>query len=100
MSGWKFMRRGAVMATLLALLSPAGTGAAELDPAAVVFKLPDQINWKESATAGNANAVLYGDPSKPGLYIVLVKWHAGHMSHPHFHNGDLGDLVGWHRDQI
>jgi hypothetical protein len=53
MSGWKFMRRGAVMATLLALLSPAGTGAAELDPVAVVFKLPDQINWKESATAGN-----------------------------------------------
>ena len=88
MSGWKFMRRGAVMATLLALLSPAGTGAAELDQAAVVFKLPDQINWKESATAGNADAVLYGDPSKPGLYIVLVKWHAGHMSHPHFHPND------------
>ena len=73
---------------MLALLSAAGTGAAELDPAAVVFKLPDQINWKENATAGNANAVLYGDPSKPGLYIVLVKWHAGHMSHPHFHPND------------
>ena len=52
------------------------------------FKLPDPINWKENATAGNANAVLYGDPSKPGLYIVLVKWHAGHMSHPHFHPND------------
>ena len=88
MNGWKVRRRGLATATMLALLSAAGTGAAELDPAAVVFKLPDQINWKENATAGNANAVLYGDPSKPGLYIVLVKWHAGHMSHPHFHPND------------
>lgn len=70
------------------LLSPAGTLAAELDPAAVVFELPDQITWKESATAGNANAVLYGDPSEPSPYIVSVKWHAGHMSHPHFHLND------------
>ena len=46
-------------------------------PRSSSLKLPDQINWKENATAGNANAVLYGDPSKPGLYIVLVKWHAG-----------------------
>jgi hypothetical protein len=47
--------------------------------------LPDQIKWNENAATGNANAVLYGDPVKPGLYIVLVRWHAGHMSHPHFH---------------
>jgi hypothetical protein len=86
--GGKFVRRGTVRATLLVLLSPAGTLAAELDPAAVVFELPDQINWKESATAGNANAVLYGDPSEPSPYIVSVKWHAGHMSHPHFHLND------------
>ena len=88
MNGSKVARRGLATATVLALLSPVGTGAAELDPAAAVFKLPDQINWKENATAGNANAVLYGDPSKPGLYIVLVKWHAGHVSHPHFHPND------------
>jgi hypothetical protein len=85
---WKVALRGLSAATLMALLSLAGTGAAELDPAAVVFKLPDQIKWNENATAGNANAVLYGDPSKPGLYIVLVKWHAGHMSHSHFHPND------------
>ena len=32
--------------------------------------------------------VLYGDPSKPGLYIVLTKWYPGHMSRPHFHPND------------
>jgi hypothetical protein len=57
-------------------------------PGGRCFKPPDQINWKENSIAGSANAVLYGDPSKPGLYIVLVKWHAGHMSHPHFHPND------------
>jgi len=88
MNGWKGWRRGMATAMVLTLFSTARAGAAELDPAAVVFKLPDQINWKENSTAGNANAVLYGDPSKPGLYLVLVRWHAGHMSHPHFHPND------------
>ena len=31
---------------------------------------------------------LAGDPSKPGLYIVMVKWLPGGMSHPHFHPND------------
>jgi hypothetical protein len=81
----------AVAAAALAcgLVCSRGTArAADLDPAAVVFKLPGQINWTENAAAGSANAVVYGDPAKPGLYIVLVKWHAGHMSHPHFHPND------------
>jgi len=25
---------------------------------------------------------------KPGLYIVLVKWHAHNFSHPHYHPND------------
>ena len=37
---------------------------------------------------GLKSAVLYGDPSQPGLYIMLVKWTPGHMSHPHFHPND------------
>jgi redox-sensitive bicupin YhaK (pirin superfamily) len=33
--------------------------------------------------------VLAGDPSKPGLYVVTVKWFAGnHFRHPHFHPHD------------
>ena len=34
---------------------------------------------------GAQSAVLLGDPSKPGLYIILVKWTPHHMSHPHWH---------------
>ena len=58
--------------------------AAEPDPKAVVYTLPDKIDWKKGA--GSDNATLQGDPSKPGLYIQLTKWHAGNMSRPHSHS--------------
>jgi len=56
--------------------------ASEPDPAVMSFKLPSQITWK-----GN-QAILYGDPTKPGLYIILAKWEPNKMSHPHFHQND------------
>jgi hypothetical protein len=49
--------------------------------------LPDKIPWTENP-GGAKQAVLVGDPSKPGLYIVLTKWTPHHMSHPHFHPND------------
>jgi hypothetical protein len=61
--------------------------AGDLNPAALAFKLPDQIKWVDNAN-GASNAVVYGDPAKPGLYIVLNKWHPHHMSRPHFHPND------------
>ena len=74
-------------AALFALAWTAGATAAELNPAAVTYTLPDKIQWKVNPN-GADNAVVLGDPAKPGLYIVLVRWHAGHMSHPHFHPND------------
>ena len=61
--------------------------AGDPNPAALAFKLPDKIQWKEGA-GGAASANLVGDPSKPGLYIYLNKWHPHHMSRPHFHPND------------
>ena len=72
-----------------AMLAPAALHAVELDPKAVVFQLPDQIKWSPVNAAGAQQAVLFGDPSKPGLYGVLNKWTAGnHFSKPHFHPND------------
>lgn len=84
------MNRSAYAAVLAACLAGAGSAAAvELDAKAVVYKLPDQIRWVENPNAGNAQAVLMGDPSKPGPYIVLTRWYAGnHFSRPHFHPND------------
>jgi quercetin dioxygenase-like cupin family protein len=61
--------------------------AGDLNPAAIAYKLPDQIKWTTSPSGAN-QAVVYGDPAKPGLYIVLVKWTPHHMSRPHFHPND------------
>jgi hypothetical protein len=65
------------------------THAAELNPAAVIYKLPDQIKWSEPDARGVQNAVVAGDPSKPGFYAVMTKWLKGnHFSRPHFHPND------------
>jgi hypothetical protein len=57
------------------------------DPAVLAYRLPDQIHWVTSPD-GALEAVLQGDPAQPGLYVILVKWPAGHMSRPHFHPND------------
>jgi hypothetical protein len=63
--------------------------AAELNPAAVVYKLPDQIPWSAPDARGVQSAVVVGDPTKPGFYVVFTKWLKGnHFSRPHFHPND------------
>ncbi|HXQ27163.1 MAG TPA: cupin domain-containing protein [Candidatus Acidoferrales bacterium] len=65
----------------------ASPAAPDLDAAAVVYQHPDQIKWTGNPNAAQT-AVLVGDPTKPGLYIELVKWMPHTMSHPHFHPND------------
>jgi hypothetical protein len=71
-------------ATAATLVSAKST---DLDPKALAYKLPEQIHWTDDPI-GAKMALLQGDPSKPGLYIVLVKWTPGHFSRPHFHPND------------
>ena len=59
----------------------------DLDPKVLAYKLPDQIPWKDDPL-GAKMAVMAGDPSKPGLYVVLMKWTPNHMSRPHWHPND------------
>lgn len=56
------------------------------DPKALKFTLPADIKWTGGATS--QQAVLVGDPSKEGLYVVLTKWVAHNNSRPHFHPND------------
>ena len=63
--------------------------AAELNPAAVIYKMPDQIPWGPVDARGAQSAVVVGDPNKPGFYMVYNKWTQGnHFSRPHFHPND------------
>jgi hypothetical protein len=68
-------------------LSVGSLSAADLDPKAISIKLPAEIKWVVNPS-GSESAVLVGDPSKPGLYVVLNKWKAHHNSKPHSHLND------------
>jgi hypothetical protein len=83
-------RRSLAIAAAAFFLACGSARCVELDPHAVTYKLPDQIPWKPlKGFAGAESAVLAGDPGKPGLYVVMLKWLAGnHFSHPHFHPHD------------
>jgi quercetin dioxygenase-like cupin family protein len=86
-----FSTRGAQLALALATLAVlGGTGSArgvgQLDPKAVTITLPNDIKWNKTATS--ESAVLYGDPSKPGYYVVLQKWLPHNNSRPHRHPND------------
>jgi quercetin dioxygenase-like cupin family protein len=61
--------------------------AAQLDPKAINIQLPKEIKWVATA-GGSEQAVLAGDPSKPGLYVVLTKWLPNRNSRPHSHPND------------
>lgn len=77
-----------MVALLAAAVVPLGAAKPpDLNPAAIAYTLPDKIQWRDDPMGLKA-AVLYGDPGKPGLYIMLVKWTPHHMSHPHFHPND------------
>jgi hypothetical protein len=89
------------MRSLLRLVFGAGVvmaicgsaAAGDLDPAAIAYTLPDKIAWKQTSP-GSQQAILAGDPSKPGPYVILNKWLAGNnMSRPHFHPNDRFIMV-------
>jgi hypothetical protein len=88
-----FLASAVIMALVPAVVASRGWAQAPaakgdgLDPKVLAYKLPDQIPWKDDPI-GAKMAVVLGDPSKPGLYIVLVKWTPHHMSHPHWHPND------------
>jgi hypothetical protein len=66
--------------------APAGLGA-DLDRTAVDFTAPADIKWVRNAAGTNEQAVLFGDPSKPGPYVASIKWLPGNMS-----RGSAGDV--------
>jgi len=87
MRGWTMVRAAAVLALIVGLEgSRHARGAADLNPKAITIQLPAEIKWNRGR--GSESATLVGDPSKPGLYVVLQKWLPHNNSRPHFHPND------------
>ena len=49
--------------------------------------------WKNPFGVGVEVATMYGDPSKPGIYVLRIKWPPGIMSKPHRHPEDRHVVV-------
>src|SRR5450759_1093990 len=64
---WRYLVVPISFAGMLSISS-----AAELNPAAVIYRLPDQIPWSAPDARGVQNAVVVGDPGKPGYYAVFT----------------------------
>jgi len=85
------MARTGRMCTLLAaiaLFSVTPGARAQVDRSMVDFTLPADIKWVRNAAGTNEQAILFGDPAKPGPYVVRLKWLPGNMSRPHVHPND------------
>jgi hypothetical protein len=72
--------------------NPVVPPGASIDPTHVVYKWPSQIEW-HGRPGGPQMATLVGDSTKPGFYVVLMKFPPHMMSHPHFHTYDRYAMV-------
>jgi hypothetical protein len=88
-------RRDLLIAPMLAFTAASfGVTAAEaagIDPTMTVVKLPDQIPWQPlyNFPAGMVeSATMFGGIGQAGQYFVLIRWHPGYMSAPHFYETD------------
>jgi hypothetical protein len=77
-----------------AAVSSFGTGAAQaagVDPTMTIVVPPDQIPWQplyDFPQGAAEHAPMFGAIGEAGQYIVLIRWHSGFMSAPHWYETD------------
>jgi quercetin dioxygenase-like cupin family protein len=82
-----YARQMFAAAFLLGLAGPAA--AVELDAKAIAIRQADELKWRDPTGAAGVNqVVLFGDPTKPGFYMVMNRFKPGNFSKPHFHPND------------
>jgi hypothetical protein len=68
--------------------------SADKDKAGFVRVAPEEIVWKDRpGYDGVKFAVIQGDPSKPGVYVIRAKFSPGAMTRPHWHAEDRYVIV-------
>jgi quercetin dioxygenase-like cupin family protein len=88
MCGVLKLKESTMKATLIAVLILLAmvSGAVLFAQAPVVRITPDKLKWQSNPEdLGFSQAIVEGDPAKPGIYIIQVKFPPGVMSKPHFH---------------
>jgi quercetin dioxygenase-like cupin family protein len=82
----------AALAAALALLTV--SASADKDKAGFVRVTPEEVVWSDRpGYDGVKFAVIQGDPTKPGIYVVRAKFSPGTMTRPHWHPEDRYVIV-------
>jgi quercetin dioxygenase-like cupin family protein len=58
-----------------------------------VLKLQQDIEFKSPLTGPPQTIVLYGDPTKPGVFVSRAKFSAGWKDPPHWHPDEVRTVV-------
>ena len=85
------MRTQTTVITVLAaaLVMVTMNASAEKDKAGFVRVTPEEVKWTDRpGYDGIKFAVIQGDPSKPGIYVIRAKFSPGSMTRPHWHPED------------
>jgi quercetin dioxygenase-like cupin family protein len=84
----------AVLAVAGGLTLPGSTAFGQTDARGFVRVAPEQIKWVDEPDGlGVQRAVVQGDPSRPGIYVIRVRFPPGVMSRNHFHKEDRHAVV-------
>jgi quercetin dioxygenase-like cupin family protein len=62
-----------------------GQGAGQ-DASGFIAVQPDELKWSEGGTT--QQVLIAGDPRKPGMYVMRIRFPPGQGSRPHFHSQD------------
>jgi quercetin dioxygenase-like cupin family protein len=81
---FRFGRILSLATGVVLILGAIGTRAFTQGDAAIL-RLPPEIVFKGPLTGPPQTVVLYGDPSKPGLFVTRVRFSPGWKDMPHWH---------------
>jgi quercetin dioxygenase-like cupin family protein len=76
------MKLGRVVCAFLLAAAPAAAQDLKPDPEGFIVAGPDDLVPPD----GERRITLFGDPSKPGPYVIRLTWEPGQGSRPHYHD--------------
>jgi hypothetical protein len=71
-----------LFAALVISIQTLSAQVVEPDEHDFMIATPDQLQPED----GSITTVIYGDPSKSGIYVIQITWPPGRGSRPHYHN--------------
>ena len=83
-----------VLSGLVSVFAVRGSTQGQPDAQGFLRVSPEQVKWTTNPKElGVQRAVIQGDQSKPGIYVVRIKFPPGVMSRPHIHKEDRHAIV-------